>query len=286
MFNRSNTAGLEHTSNEIFNRFLQSEEDAEEQIGEYAFHEWYEIVEKVCFTPKSWIFPLFEFMNDVNMYSPSNICSLRNENVQLNNVMDEIDTLIASQLNNKQCFGRLDSVSSKPTSPYKNANEIMESLYRSSRTYNMIKQDTKLIIREWIPNIENEFRCFIHNGKLRGITCEYKENIDIYIEEIKNTVKNIIHYTDYHDCSIDFGFVDDNNANVIGNKNCKKLMLIEINTPVYLCASSGNFDLNLPSDYEVLLGRYIPDIITYPVIKEANVETLLDSIAGSGQDKF
>jgi hypothetical protein len=43
-------------------------------------------------------------------------------------------------------------------------------------------------------------------------------------------------------------------------------MVIEINTPVWLFATSELFCLDEPWDYNVLLGDYIPEI-SYPVIK-------------------
>ena len=115
-------------------------------------------------------------------------------------------------------------------------------------------KDMKIIIREWVPNIENEFRCFYHGGHFRGIT-GFNTSLLPLLCEIKKEMNNISHYCEYDDFTADFGVVDN------------KLMLIEINTPVYLCGTSGNFDLDVPFDYEILLGNYLPDVISYPVIK-------------------
>jgi hypothetical protein len=73
-------------------------------------------------------------------------------------------------------------------------------------------------------------------------------------------VNKIVKLTDNDDCTIDFGFV------------YHDIILIEINSPVYLVATSGYFDLSLPFDYEILLGDYNPELISYPIIRD---ETLI-----------
>lgn len=72
-------------------------------------------------------------------------------------------------------------------------------------------------------------------------------------------INKIVKLTDNDDCTVDFGFVNE------------KIILIEINSPVYLAATSGYFDLSIPFDYEILLVDYIPEIINYPVIRDESL---------------
>lgn len=102
-----------------------------------------------------------------------------------------------------------------------------------------------------------EFRCFIHHNKLRAISSEF--NIENLVEII-NMVDNITHICEYEDYCIDFTY------------HLNKLMIIEINTPVWLFTCSGLFCLDEVFDVEILVGEYIPDIINYPILKILNDE--------------
>lgn len=211
----------------ILEQFVEG--DIEENISEYFFSEWYPLIKDHCYTPKSYIF------DQKSLYDGT------------------IDLLI-SQLPNNECFARFDTCSSKPEISYKSSKNIIFSLKKSDRTNQYFDNKMKIIIREWVYAIKSEFRCYVHDNNFRAIT---NFNLDHqYLDEIKNNVNKIRHYCDYSDFTVDFGLTEDN-----------KIILIEINTPVYLCATSGNFDLNIPYDYEVLLGKYQPDIISYPVIR-------------------
>lgn len=238
-----NSCGVNITS--ILNRFID-EESIEETIKEYYFSEWYNILEdcKIVFTPKSYIMSFRSLING------------------------EVDELI-NNLNRKRCFARLDSCSSKPSSPYTSSFEIFNDISKSDRTRLLLRNlNETLIIREWLDNIKCEFRCFIHDGKFRGISFSNDECIDISIwkdllkkeiQEIIRIIDAITFQTDYNDSVIDLCFYENEDGDIM-------IGLIEINTPVYLCATSGNFDLDVVLDYEILLGDYKPDIIKYPVI--------------------
>jgi hypothetical protein len=78
------------------------------------------------------------------------------------------------------------------------------------------------------------------------------------IQEVQNIVDKITFYTDYNSYCVDFTFDQDRD---------KQLMMIEINSPVWLFATSGRFDLDEGYDYSILLGEYQPDIVNYPVVK-------------------
>lgn len=164
----------------------------------------------------------------------------------LNGNVDELIKILP----NKKCFARLDTCSSKPTFPFYNSREIINHLTSSDRTREYCNTNMKIIIREW-TNIDGEFRCYFCERKLRAIngTTELSDNLLTF-------VNNIRYYSEYDDCCIDFGYTHDD-----------KLIVIEINTPVYLCGTSGNFDLMVPYDREILLGKYNPNVINYPVMR-------------------
>jgi hypothetical protein len=223
-----NTCGLDHVN--IYTEFVD-ENEIKTILDQFHFHEWYDSIKDNIKTPKSWIFEINELKKD--------------------NIQKQIDLM-----ENKECFARLDSLSTKPLVPYRSTYEIEKDIYSCSRTYNEINNNTKLIIREWVV-FKNEFRCFIHGGEIRAINTENNEIVEKYLANIKDMVNKIIKLTDYYDCVIDFGFIED------------ELTLVEINSPVYLASTSGNFDLTLPYDYELLLGDYNKEIFNYPVIRSS-----------------
>jgi hypothetical protein len=108
----------------------------------YKFHNWYPQLECVINTPKSYIFELTDLYNN------------------------RIDELI-ERMPNRECFARLDSLSSKPIISYRSSSDIISDIYSNDRTSDQIGVDTKIIIREWIHNLTNEFRCYVYDGKLR-----------------------------------------------------------------------------------------------------------------------
>lgn len=217
-----NTCGFEKGITDEF-----TDEDPMILEQEYMFSEWYFIVKDLIFTPNSFIMEYEDLFNG------------------------EIDSLI-NTLPGKQCFARLDTLSSKPSKPYISSKGIRKDFISSNRTNSYFNKDMKIIIREWIDLKSFELRCFIHDRKLRAISSE----MEIFnVNEIIKAVDKITFYTEYDSYCVDFTYHDD------------KLMLIEINTPVWMFGCSGLFDLDVPFDLEVLLGEYIPDIIDYPVIK-------------------
>ena len=214
---------------EIFNSFFKNNEEATEMIKDYYFSEWYDTINENSNTIKSYIFDYNELYG----------CS--------------IDKLI-KKLPGRYCFARLDTCSSKPDAPFMSSQEILDSLQNSDRTREYCDTDMKVIIREYV-DIDEEFRCYFHEGILRGISGLDRELDKKERDNILNFAYRAKFYSEFNDCCIDIGYVN------------KQLTVIEINTPVYLCGSSGYFDLNVPSDYEILLGEYRPEVILYPVIR-------------------
>jgi hypothetical protein len=238
-----NTCGFEHYKGLIKN-FI-GEEDPFELSEEYFFSKWYEIIkEYVC---------VEKYMVDT---PKSYICSYDD---LFNGKVDEI----IQKLPGFRCFARLDTLSSKPSSPYHNANEIINDLQTSERTKKFFNKDMLIIIREWVNMCSFEFRCFVQDDVLRGISTE--EHIQDYqLAIIKKAINAISHYSEFKCYCADFTFYEDG-----------RLMLIEINTPVWLFACSGLFCLGLPYDAEILMGELKEDVI-YPVIKTQTENNDLD----------
>lgn len=226
-----NTCGFEHG---LSNQFMDEDDDPFELEKEYHFSEWYDIIKDNVYTAKS------------------HICSYDD---LFNGKIDEI----INTLPESKCFARLDTLSSKPTSPYYSSTEIIQDLQRSERTKLYFQQNMPIIIREYLDLHSFEFRCFVHDKKLRGISSEDHIHIS-KIKEIIQTINYITFIAEYDSYCADFTYHDG------------KLMLIEINTPVWLFACSGLFCLELVYDVEILMGKYIPDIINYPVIKTQKTE--------------
>jgi hypothetical protein len=218
-----------------------------ELLAMFNFDRWYPLVKDQIKTPTSYIFQMEDLHNG------------------------NIDKLLET-LPTNECFARLDSCSTKPEKAYKSSLEIVNDIYKNSRTFNEIENSTKIIIREWVYGITNEFRCYVHDSKLRGISCEkstHRRRITENIVIINQNVNKITKITEFDDYTVDFGFDSPDN-----------LIMIEINSPVYLAATSGNFDLIIPGDYEILLGDYIPDIINYPIIKCNETADVVDDNEG------
>jgi hypothetical protein len=160
-------------------------------------------------------------------------------------------------------FIRLDSLSPKVETPFTDITKAVKKLFDTHRTRHIIDTNIKykdpitIMVREYVDMTKYlELRCVIHGRKLRCISgyktdtrntnrafwCSLKKKIKAYITLI-------IREVDYHDFVADIGF----------NVNTSKLILIEINTPVYHRASCELFDKE--SDASLLYGDYPTDII-------------------------
>jgi len=209
--------------------------DIESAIGEYYFSEWYpHVCDK---TPESHVMPIAALTDGT------------------------VDALIAA-FDDKKCFARLQQCSSKPDAPFYCAAEIVASLRASDRTRELFASAQTIIVRRWLPDIRVEFRCFVHDGRLRAISVQSQRRADIdlvnnCIDEITDMVHTIATDCEYSDASVDLCLCH----------RSDKLHLIEINTPVYLLATSGKFDLEQAYDYHVLLGDYDASIIGYPIVR-------------------
>lgn len=224
----------------ILARFMEEDEsEIQATIEEYYFSEWYPLVADICPTPKSFILPLASLDDGA------------------------VDRLIQTCLPGQKCFARLDTCSSKPGAPFRSSGEIRDSLASSDRTRAHLRDPRmKLVVREWLPDIHTEFRCFFHQGQFRAISTMDGGGgsaAAAVAGRLREILKTISFVCDYADFTADFCLCGDGPE--------PQLHLVEINTPVYLCATSGNFDLDVPFDYEVLLGAYQPDVLTYPVIR-------------------
>jgi D123 len=243
-----NTCGLDHPH--ICSKFIKefyncdvTETNLNEIVVEWYFSEYYHIL---C---------------EYNIKTPYS------EIVTMNDLLQDAETINEriKQFPNSCVFARTDSCSSKPDCSFSNVESILDSLSCSERTKDIIKSpNCKIILRNYIQNIGEyyEFRCFVHSKKFRAMTSSqpikysFKFTPKMLIE-IYELIDKVVFYTDYEMCSID----------IIIHQKTKEIMVLEINTPVWLCATSGLFDLTVPFDYNVLLGEYNPDVISYPVIR-------------------
>lgn len=211
----------------------------------YYFSEYYDLlVEANINTPFSIISDLYTLYNDPN---------------KINNYI--------KTLSNKQCFSRLDSCSSKPENSFYNHLDIIESITNSSRT-NIYLNDLehKLILREYIENIESDYysaRCYVHNKILRAISGPYYvDNIPSKTikYKIEKFINKIIEITEYNCATIDI---------IIPKNFTNNFIVIEINSPCWLFATSGLFDLNIPYDVSLLFEN-INEFIDYPEMRITN----------------
>lgn len=231
-----NTCGFEHGLTSQF-----TDEDPSQVDAEFHFSEWFPLIAPHVRTFETVVLTWGDLFNG------------------------RVDAVLQTPLYGGQCFARLDPCSSKPTRPFTCAREIQEHMEASDRTgmylfARGVDADQRcampLILRKWQPNLGAEFRCFVHDKRLRAISSEDHLAQEI-VEAVQVILTKITHYAEYSDYCADFTLVGD----------APMLTLIEINTPVWLFATSGLFDLSVVADREILMGNYIPDILSYPVIR-------------------
>ena len=214
-------------------------------IEEYYFSEYYEnlkIYGKIK-TPESLIISL------KNVFENKNIV---NENIKT--------------FPNNEVFARLDTASTKPTFPYKNINDILNDMAQNERTRKHLKDmNHNLVLREWI-NLQNyyELRCFIEDSKLRATsgTTNLNHVPPINIKKILQKIaEDVSFYCEYECFTLDIAIP------LFNELNENKYYIIEINTPVWLCATSGLYDLTIPYDIYLLTEEYNTEIINYPKMR-------------------
>ena len=238
-----NTCGLDYQDilNNAFKKHFDTILTPENQdleiefmIDEYYFSSYYEILKKNF--PKNVPFSIIIELKKVY------------ENPK------KINKIIKTKFNQKHVFARLDSLSTKPLNPYTSIQEIIQDMKNSDRTRECLKdRNHKLILREWIDLTDFiEIRCFIEDKKIRGISGGGKNNKDLIVE----ICEKISFLCDYENFTLDIAIKDND------------FYIIEINTPVWLCSTSGYFDLTNTYDKELLLGKYNTEIFNYPEIRE------------------
>jgi len=214
-------------------------------VADFYFSEWYNIFE------------------DFTIRSQCNWCI-----ADLTKRPEAIDAAIAA-LPGGHCFARLDTCSSKPDKPFHTANEILSHLISSTRTQFIVHAEPqhRLIIREWISDIDVRFceiRCYITDGVFRGISGGNPATMHRFLRDITTLVTKIVQDADYPDCVIDL---------LLPRRCTDSIQLVEINTPVWLFATSGVFDITLPEDIAILCGPLsaLVDIIQLPVWRGSHI---------------
>lgn len=185
----------------------------------------------------------------------------------------------------KPVFVRIDRTSSKSNLAFYFWRDAYNDLVKSVRTKEIVlSKASNYIFREYITDISKmiEFRCFVFKKMLRGISICYDENvkyknINLLKRIIKSLVNRIIISTELDDCTIDLCILKSELHNLLNNTEIKtnSLTLIEINSPVYLYATSGLFELNLPYHQDILTGPPKQDILSYPIILLQNNTSII-----------
>ena len=214
----------------------ETKDPIEEAEKIFHFSNWYPFLDNDIKTPKSYMIKISELES-----KGSNIIKLLKD----------------------QCFVRLDTASPKKIQKHNSIKTIPDYLNSSERTRESFKDPNHMIIfREWIEcNSNNEIRCFVKDKILRGISGPYNCKPLISKKSIINLVNKIVKQTEFDDCSIDLLIDND------------ELILIEINSPCYLFASSGLFTLHNP-EHQMILFEPISEYINYPIWIYQNNEIL------------
>lgn len=193
----------------------------------------------------------------------------------------------------EKAFVRMDMASAKIVLPCCTFAEVERNLRSSERTLVSLREieagrcGGRLMLREFVDDMRDhlEMRCFIHQGRARGVHIELPEqfasiNQEFLVNQLRvlrgamNTIAyELVAATEYQDFVADVAlkWVDlmavrpCERMEVAATSLRKNLWLVEINTPVYLLATSGYFSLNLESHQEVLVGPVL-DLFEYPFI--------------------
>lgn len=163
-----------------------------------------------------------------------------------------------------------------------------------------------VMLRRWVDDLSTthiEMRVFVHGGVARGVsmgvaeTCRLADAderscvacLALLKRAIKTFALRCVAATEYLDCVLDVavpisaldaafeaalalmipGCHEERERAAVAAASLltDRLWLIEVNTPVYLLATSGRFDLSSEAHREVLCGGLRPpEAITYPVL--------------------
>ena len=182
-----------------------------------------------------------------------------NELNELTNFKQKINNSI-KKINVEKYFVRLSGTSGKnekSVEPMHNSDEIINHLASVKqflyREYSKLNKETHLIIMPWNDKIDQryEFRIFVVNGKLTGISQQFWTDLFQYSEEeLEIFIKafNDIKFLDFNG-SIHKTFVGDVYVD-IESHICK---LIEMN-PFGMYSGAGSSLFNWIDDYEQLYG--------------------------------
>merc|ERR1712224_1159953 len=162
-----------------------------------------------------------------------------------------------------------------------------------------------VMLRRWVDDLDTthiEMRTVVHGGMARGVsmgvaeTCRLADAderscvacLALLKQAIKAFALRCVSATEYSDCVLDVavpisaldaafeaalalmvpgGQEEAAAAAAAATRLTDSLWLIEVNTPVYLLATSGRFDLSSDAHREILCGELRPpETITYPVL--------------------
>lgn len=204
---------------------------------------WYPELEKLKITPKSKLYHLNE--KDIANIIHAGVISLK--------LMNKI-----AQENPGKRFYRLNSLSSK-VREYLNLEDAIDYMSTCDRILVTLQKPFPhyLFVREWV-DLSNfvEYRCFIHDNELRGIS-HYSQNTTIFNLDKKKVItflkKAMSALTFYNDYVLDIAI----------HIHTQDMFVVEVNGPVYGYAGSANFTV---TEVVGLLMRKCEGV-EYPVFK-------------------
>ena len=204
----------------------------------------------------------------------------------------EIDAAIG-QLGGR-VFARMDHASSKTITACTTSAEVEANLRCSERTAARLRgieagkavdgpANGFVMLRRWVEDLATthvEMRVFVHGGEARGLSMTVGEHCKLHDSDeqscvaclrllkraVRTFAKRCVVATEYQDCVLDVAVpVAALDAAQDSSALLASLWLIECNTPVYMAATSGRFDLSNEAHRTILCGER-PQEIDYPVL--------------------
>jgi hypothetical protein len=210
-----------------------------------------------------------------------------------------------------RAFVRLCSASSKLTTPVSTFEEVLQNLASSPRTEPNFRAGQRgekivhIMLREFVADMAEhmEMRCYVHGRVLRGVSLgvdpppgeekdgmflvgrdpdetgvlkNLNDRLSLLRVALREFIAETAAATEYADFVCDVALPRNWFWTAQSSAELRdKLWLIEINTPVYLLATSGYFCLDSPEHQEILVGACSP-LIEYPRMITAYEQRLIE----------
>ena len=205
-----------------------------------------------------------------------------------------------------EAFVRMDHASSKTVVPCSSYDAVEANLRCSERTAARLRgieagaaadgpAEGYVMLRRWVDDLQQthlEARVFVHAGVARGVSLTVRQHSRLGEAEeraciaclaslkraLRAFAKRVILATEYRDCvldvavpiaALDAALHAANRPSGMPSAEAELLAglwLVECNTPVYLLATSGCFDLSNEADREILCGDAVDAEVVLPVL--------------------